>query len=113
VKEIQIFENKAVRTLWDEDKEKWYISVIDVIAILSNQPTYQGARNYWKVLKNRLLVEGNETVTNCNQLKMVAADGKMRYTDVADTEQIFRLIQSKVVSELNAVTFLDNKKKLN
>ena len=69
-------------------------SIIDIIKILTNQAHYQGARNYWKVLKSRLLKEGNETVTNCNQLKMVAEDGKMRETDVANVEQIFRLIQS-------------------
>lgn len=91
---IKIFENKKVRTIWDDDAEKWYFSIVDIIAILTDQLDYQGARNYWKVLKNRLLKEGNETVTNCNQLKMVAEDGKMRLTDVADTEQLFRLIQS-------------------
>jgi hypothetical protein len=92
--EIKAFEDKQVRTLWDAEQEKWYISIIDVIAVLTEQSSYQGARNYWKVLKHRLLKEGNETVTNCNQLKMEAPDGKMRLTDVADTEQLFRLIQS-------------------
>ncbi len=92
--DIKIFEEKKVRTLWDAEEEQWFFSVIDVIAILTEQPSYQGARNYWKVLKSRLLTEGNQTVTNCNQLKMKAADGKMRMTDVADTEQLFRLIQS-------------------
>jgi len=92
--EIKVFEDKQVRSVWDEEQEKWYISIIDVIAVLTDQSTYQGARNYWKVLKHRLLKEGNETVTNCNQLKMEAPDGKMRLTDVADTEQLFRLIQS-------------------
>jgi len=91
---IKLFEQKQIRTHWNEDEEKWYFSIVDVIAILSDQATYQGARNYWKVLKNRLLKEGNETVTNCNRLKMLAADGKMRLTDVADTEQLLRLIQS-------------------
>lgn len=91
---IRLFEQKKVRTVWDDEGEKWYISIIDVIAILTEQPDYQGARNYWKVLKHRLSKEGNETVTNCNQLKMQAPDGKMRLTDVADTEQLFRLIQS-------------------
>ena len=91
---IKLFEQKQIRTQWNEDNEKWYFSIVDVIAILSDQATYQGARNYWKVLKNRLLKEGNETVTNCNRLKMLAADGKMRLTDVADTEQLLRLIQS-------------------
>ena len=92
--EIKIFEEKKVRTLWDAENEKWYFSIIDVIAVLTDQPSYQGARNYWKVLKHRLTKEGNETVTNCNRLKLPAEDGKMRMTDVADTEQIFRLIQS-------------------
>ena len=91
---IQLFEDKKVRTIWDAEVEKWYISIIDVIAVLTDQSSYQGARNYWKVLKHRLSKEGNETVTNCNQLKMAAEDGKMRITDVADTEQLFRLIQS-------------------
>ena len=91
---IKLFEEKQVRSLWDAEEEKWYISIIDVIAVLTDQPTYQGARNYWKVLKHRLLKEGNETVTNCNQLKFEAPDGKMRLTDVADNEQLFRLIQS-------------------
>jgi BRO family, N-terminal domain len=91
---IKVFDEKQVRALWDADQEKWYISIIDVVAVLTDQGTYQGARNYWKVLKHRLLKEGNETVTNCNQLKMQAPDGKMRLTDVADTEQLFRLIQS-------------------
>lgn len=91
---IKLFEEKKVRSIWNDDAEKWYFSIVDIIAILTDQLDYQGARNYWKVLKNRLLKEGNETVTNCNQLKMVAEDGKMRLTDVADTEQLFRLIQS-------------------
>ncbi|MCD4654130.1 Bro-N domain-containing protein [bacterium] len=91
---IQLFQKQAVRTLWDEKKELWYFSIIDVLAILTEKNDYQGARNYWKVLKHRLLKEGNETVTNCNRLKMRAQDGKMRMTDVADTEQLLRLIQS-------------------
>jgi hypothetical protein len=91
---IKLFEDKQVRTLWDAEAEKWYVSIVDVISILTEQPDYQGGRNYWKVLKHRLVKEGNETVTNCNQLKMSAPDGKMRLTDVADTEQLFRLIQS-------------------
>lgn len=91
---IQLFEDRKVRTLWDTDKEQWYFSIVDVIAVLTDQNDYQGARNYWKVLKFRLLKEGNVTVTNCNQLKLLAEDGKMRLTDVADTEQLFRLIQS-------------------
>lgn len=90
---LQLFEDKKVRTVWDDEQEKWYFAIVDVIGILTDND-HQGARNYWKVLKNRLLKEGNETVTNCNQLKMRAADGKMRLTDVADTEQLFRIIQS-------------------
>ena len=92
--EIKIFEDKKVRTIWDVDQEKWYLSIVDVISVLTDQENFQGARNYWKVLKHRLLKEGNETVTNCNRLKLPAEDGKMRMTDVADTEQLFRLIQS-------------------
>ena len=91
---IQLFQKQAVRTHWDEEKELWYFSIIDVIAILTEQKDFQGARNYWKVLKHRIVKEGNETVTNCNRLKMLAKDGKMRMTDIADTEQLLRLIQS-------------------
>lgn len=91
---IRVFEEKKVRTQWDDKNEKWYFSIVDVISVLTEQNGLQGARNYWKVLKHRLLKEGNETVTNCNQLKLVAEDGKKRLTDVADTEQLFRLIQS-------------------
>ena len=89
--EIKVFEDKQVRSLWDEDKEKWYISIVDVIFVLTDSPNPQV---YWRVLKKRLKDEGNKTVTNCNALKMLAPDGKMRLTDVADTEQLFRLIQS-------------------
>ena len=91
---IKVFEEKKVRTVWDSDKEEWYFSIVDVIGILTEQPNHQGARNYWKGLKNRMSKVGNETVTNCNRLKLPAEDGKMRLTDVADTEQLFRLIQS-------------------
>jgi hypothetical protein len=91
---IKLFEEKTVRSQWNETEEKWYFSIVDVISILTNQLSHQGARNYWKVLKSRLLKEGNETVTNCNRLKLVAEDGKMRETDVGDTEQLLRLIQS-------------------
>lgn len=91
---IKLFEEKKVRTIWDEEQEKWYFSIVDVVEILTESKNYQTARNYWKVLKTRLIAEGNETVTNCNQFKMRAADGKMRKTDVADTEQLFRIIQS-------------------
>ncbi len=91
---IQLFQEQSVRTHWDEEQEKWFFSIVDVIAILTQQKDYQGARNYWKVLKHRLVKEGNETVTNCNRLKMIAKDGKKRMTDVADTQQLLRLIQS-------------------
>lgn len=91
---LKLFEDKKIRAVWDDEQEKWYFSIVDVIEVLTDSSDYQTARNYWKVLKNRLVNEGNQTVTNCNQLKMRAADGKMRMTDVADTEQLFRLIQS-------------------
>lgn len=91
---IQLFEDKRIRTAWDEEKEEWYFSVVDVVSVLTEQPDYQAARNYWKVTKKRLKDEGNETVTSCNQLKMTASDGKKRLTDVADTEQLLRIIQS-------------------
>ena len=91
---IQLFQERKVRTVWDDKDEKWYFSIVDVVEILADSKDYQTARNYWKVLKNRLKKEGNETVTNCNRLKLLSADGKMRLTDVADQEQLFRLIQS-------------------
>lgn len=93
-KSIQLFENKQIRTKWDEETEKWYFSIVDVVAVLTDSIDYQTARKYWKVLKGRLLQEGDELVTNCYQLKLRAADGKMRLTDVADQVQLFRLIQS-------------------
>ncbi|MBU6220976.1 MAG: Bro-N domain-containing protein [Bacteroidetes bacterium] len=89
--EIKIFDDKQVRTHWDSEQEKWFIAIVDVIAILTESID---PNSYWRKLKQRLKVEGNETVTNCHSLKMLAADGKMRMTDVADTEQLFRLIQS-------------------
>jgi hypothetical protein len=88
---LKLFEDKKVRTIWDGEQEKWYISIVDVIAALTES---ENPQVYWRVLKKRLLAEGNQTVTNCNGLKMQAPDGKMRMTDVADTEQLFRLIQS-------------------
>ena len=91
---IQLFEERKVRTVWDDEHEKWYFSIVDVVGILTDQPDLEHARNYWKVLRHRLVKEGNETVTNCNRLKLHSADGKMRLTDVADQEQLFRLIQS-------------------
>ena len=89
--QIKLFEEKKVRAIYDDVEEKWYFAVIDVCAVLTDSSNPQ---TYWRVLKNRLKKEGNETVTNCNALKLQAADGKMRKTDVADTEQLFRLIQS-------------------
>lgn len=91
---IKLFESKRIRTAWNEDEEEWYFSVVDVVEVLTDQVDHQGARNYWKVLKNRLLKEGNQTVTNCNRLKMVAEDGRMRMTDVVSTPNLLRLIQS-------------------
>jgi len=104
---IQLFEQQQVRTVWDENAEKWWFSVLDIIAVLTDQPDYQKVRNYWKWLKNKLIQEGSELVSNTtqlnengepvsntNQLKLLAPDGKMRLTDVLDTEQILRLIQS-------------------
>lgn len=90
---IKLFENKNIRVAWNEDEENWYFSVVDVVAVLTDSE-YQQARNYWKVLKSRLKKEGNESVTNCNQLKMKSLDGKYYNTDVANTEQILRLVQS-------------------
>jgi len=90
---VKLFEDRKVRTLWDEEAEKWWFSVVDIAAILTDSD-YQTARKYWKVLKGRLIAEGNQTVTNCYQLKMLTPDGKMRITDAADTEQVLRLIQS-------------------
>ena len=88
---IKIFEEKKVRTVWDNETEEWFFSVVDVVAILTDSPN---PSNYWKVLKHRLRKEGNESVTNCNQLKLPSTDGKYYKTDVATTEQLFRLIQS-------------------
>ena len=89
--QIQLFEEKKVRTVWDDAEEKWYFSIVDAVAVLTDSPD---PRNYWKVLKHRLKKEGNQSVTNCNQLKLPSSDGKYYKTDVADTEQLFRLIQS-------------------
>lgn len=91
---IKIFENKKVRSHYDADKEIWYFSIVDIVGILTEQPTVDRARNYWKVLKSRLKKEGNESVTNCNQLKLQSEDGKFYKTDVGNVEDIFRLIQS-------------------
>jgi len=92
-KKLAIFEGQKIRRFWDEKEEKWYFSVVDIVAVLTNQTNFQLARNYWKVLKNRLKNEGSETVTKCNRLKMEAEDGKLRETDAADVETILRLIQ--------------------
>ena len=89
--QIQLFEEKKVRTVWDEENEEWYFSIVDVVGVLTDSPN---PNNYWKVLKNRLKKEGSQMVTNCNQLKMQSADGKYYKTDVASTDQLFRLIQS-------------------
>ena len=92
---IQLFEDKKIRTAWDEANEEWYFSIVDVIGVLTDQPTQRSASTYWAVLKKRLKDEGaNELLTNCKQLKMTAADGKKRLTDVANTEQLLRVIQS-------------------
>ena len=88
---IKLFEEKQIRSLWSDEEEKWYFSIVDVVGVLSESPN---PNNYWKVLKNRLKKEGSQLVTNCNQLKLKSADGKFYKTDVADTEQLFRLIQS-------------------
>ena len=92
---IQLFENKRIRTAWDEEKEEWYFSVVDVVAVLTDQPDARHASTYWAVLKKRLNNEGaDQLLTNCKQLKMTASDGKKRLTDVADAEQLLRIIQS-------------------
>ena len=93
--EIQLFEDQKIRVAWDAEREEWYFSIVDVVAVLTDQPDYDHARNYWKVLKNRLVKEGSQLVTSCNQLKMRSPkDGKNYVTDVADTEQLLRIIQS-------------------
>lgn len=92
---IQLFEDKKIRMAWDEERQEWYFSVVDVVGVLTDQPDYDSARNYWKVLKNRLKAEGSQLVTFCNQLRMTSPkDGKRYLTDVADTEQLLRIIQS-------------------
>lgn len=91
---LQMFEDQPIRTAWDEDQEEWYFSVVDVVGVLTDSADYNTGRKYWNKLKQRLKEEGNEMVTNCHQLKMKAADGKRRLTDVATTEQLLRIIQS-------------------
>ena len=91
---LQLFGEKRIRTAWNQEEEKWYFSIVDVCEVLTDSKDYLTARKYWNKLKQRLVEEGNETVTNCHQLKLLAADGKQRLTDVADQQQLFRLIQS-------------------
>ena len=91
---VQLFEDQPIRTAWDEENEEWYFSIVDVVGVLTEQPDFNKARKYWNKLKQRLKEEGSQLVTNCHQLKMKAADGKKRSTDVATTEQLLRLIQS-------------------
>ena len=91
---IQLFDSKKIRTQWDSEQEKWYFSIVDIVKVLTESKDYQTARKYWNKLKQRLKEEGNESVTNCHQLKLPAADGKCYKTDVADQEEMFRLIQS-------------------
>ncbi len=90
----KLFESQQIRTEWDEDAEKWWFSVLDVVAVLTDQPDYKKVRNYWKWLKNKLIAEGSQLVSETNQLKLMAADGKRYKTDVLDTEQLLRLVQS-------------------
>jgi len=93
-KKMQLFEDKRIRTAWDEEAQEWYFSIVDVVAVLTSQATPRSASNYWAKLKERLIAEGAQLLTNCQQLKMTAADGKKRLTDVATTEQLLRIIQS-------------------
>ena len=91
---IQLFEDTRIRSLWNEEEQDWYLSVVDVVSILTEQPDYRSATKYWNTTKTRLIAEGSQLSTNCGQLKMKAQDGKMRLTDVANSEQILRIIQS-------------------
>ena len=91
---IQLFEDQKIRVAWDAEREEWYFSIVDVVGVLTDSPDYNTGRKYWNKLKQRLKEEGNELVTDCHQLKMQAADGKNRLTDVANTEQLLRIIQS-------------------
>ena len=93
-KNLAVFENYRIRRVYDEKTGTWYFSVIDIVQVLIQQPDFQAARNYWKVLRNRMSKEGSEVVTKCNRLKLVAADGKLRPTDVASAETLLRLVQS-------------------
>ena len=100
--EIQLFEDQKIRVAWDAAREEWYFSIVDVVGVLTDSPDYNTGRKYWNKLKQRLKDEGSELVTNCHQLKMRAADGKNRLTDVADTEQLLRIIQSVYIRLLSA-----------
>ncbi len=91
---LQLFEDQPIRTVWNESEEEWYFSVVDVVGVLTDQPDARRAAKYWSVLKVRIRGEGNQLTTNCSQLKLKAADGKRRLTDVANTEQLLRIIQS-------------------
>lgn len=91
---IQLFENQPIRAAWDSEQEEWYFSIVDVVRVLVDSPDYNTGRKYWNKLKQRLKEEGSQLVTNCHQLKMTAADGKKRLTDVADTQQLLRIVQS-------------------
>ena len=93
-KQFVVFEGRKIRRVWDGKQEKWYFSVVDIVSVLTDQANFQLARNYWKVLKNRLKKEGSQVVTDCNRLKMLAEDGKLRETDAADVEAVLRLVQS-------------------
>ena len=94
IEKIQLFEQKKIRTVWDEEKQEWFFSIVDVCGALTEQPTSERARNYWKVLKHRMIKEGSELVTKCNRLRLIAEDGKPRFTDVADMALMFRIIES-------------------
>ena len=102
--DLAIFEGYQIRRRYDEKTETWWFSVVDIIRVLTQQPNYKLAQNYWKVLKHRLNKEGSQSVTNCNQLKMTAADGKQRLTDVATAETLLRLVQSLMGSALGLGT---------
>lgn len=94
IEKIQLFEQKKIRTAWDEEKQEWFFSIVDVCGVLTEQPTSERARNYWKVLKHRMIKEGSELVTKCNRLRLIAEDGKPRFTDVADMSLMLRIIES-------------------
>ena len=100
---IQLFENQPIRSAWNSEEEEWYFSVVDVVRILTDQPTQRGASNYWKVLKSRLKEEGAQLVTKCNQLKLISSDGKRYKTDVATTEQLLRIIYANAVFDTREI----------